>query len=79
MRILIYLLSILVFWGVFELGSQVIQHSREWSLMLAPRSTRKEALRKSFFLSGKIMQIIAVIWGFLDIVAVLVLLAEFAS
>lgn len=78
MRILIYLLSILVLWGVFELGSLAIQQSREWSLELAPGSTHKETLRKSFFLSGKIMQTVAVVWGFLDIVAVLLLLADFA-
>ncbi len=78
MRILIYLLSILVLWGLFELGGIAIQQSREWALERARRSPHKETLRKSFFLSGKIMQTVAVVWGFLDIVAVLLLLADFA-
>jgi hypothetical protein len=78
MRILFYLLSILVLWGVFELGSMAIQQSREWSLRLNPQTPRKETLRKSFIVSGKILQVVALIWGFLDVVAVLLLLTDFA-
>lgn len=74
MRILMYMLSIAVLCGVFELGSIAIQQSREWALACAPQSRRNETLRKSFFYSGKIMQTVAIIWGFLDVVAVLVLL-----
>jgi hypothetical protein len=79
MRILFYLLSILVLWGIFELGSMAIQQSREWSLRLDHHTPRKETLRKSFVVSGKILQTVALIWGFLDVVAVLLLLTDFVA
>uniref|UniRef100_A0A7V4XRG2 Uncharacterized protein n=1 Tax=Acidobacterium capsulatum TaxID=33075 RepID=A0A7V4XRG2_9BACT len=77
MRILFYLLSILVLWGVYELGSMAIQQSREWSLKLNSQALREETLRKSFIVSGKVLQAVALVWGFLDVVAVLLLLTDF--
>jgi hypothetical protein len=79
MRILMYLLTILLLGGVFQLGSIIVRQSRDWSSALEPYAGHREAVRRSFYVSGKIMQVVAAIWGFVDVVAVMVLVAAMVS
>jgi hypothetical protein len=75
MKILMYLLMMVVLAGVFQLGSVIVGRSREWSSTLEPRLGHKEAVRRSFFASGRIVQVVAFCWGLMDAVAVMLLVS----
>lgn len=75
MRILTYLLMMVVFGGVFQLGSMLVQSSSRWSMALEPYAGHKEAMRRSFFAGGRIVQVIAFCWGLMDAVAVMLLVS----
>lgn len=79
MRILPYLLTLVVLGGVFHLGSVVVRRSREWSMALEPHTGHREAMRRSFFASGRMVQVVAFCWGLVDVVAVMVLVAAMVT
>ncbi|HEU4634662.1 MAG TPA: hypothetical protein VFS41_00680 [Edaphobacter sp.] len=76
MLVLKYFAGVLIFCGVFLLGKSMIEHSRGWASAFAMKSRQMEpssTQRKIFVYSGRIFQLVAVIWGFIDAVSVLVL------
>jgi membrane-bound metal-dependent hydrolase YbcI (DUF457 family) len=79
MRILPYLLTIVVLGGIFHIGSVVARRSREWSMALESHMGHREAMRRSFFASGRMVQVVAFCWGLVDVVAVMVLVAAMVT
>lgn len=79
MRILMYLLMIIVLVGVFQLGSEIVGKSRDWSSALEPRLGHKEAMRKGFFAGGRVVQVVAFCWGLMDVVAVMLLVTAMVT
>ncbi|HVU45934.1 MAG TPA: hypothetical protein VHD85_07410 [Terracidiphilus sp.] len=73
MVLLHYILGIAFFYGVYLLGKLMVGESRKWADLLASRYASRGALGKVFTYCGWIVQVIAMVWGFLDAVAVLVL------
>jgi hypothetical protein len=76
MLVLKYFVGVLIFCGVFLLGKSMIEHSKEWASTLALKGRHSEpslTQRKIFVYSGRIFQLVAVIFGFIDAVSVLVL------
>ena len=73
MRVMVYALSVIIFWGVYLLGKLIASRSTGWADRLESRYTSHITLEKMFSFSGWIIQAVAVVWGFLDVVAVLVL------
>jgi hypothetical protein len=79
MVILRYLLGVVFFCGVFVLGKLIIDHDRSWAMSLKSlfhRSAPSEGLCNFFHYCGRIFQVVAVVWGFLDAVAILVLIPD---
>lgn len=74
MQIAIHLITILLLCAVFQLGTMISQRSDEWSVAIDPQSGHYQTLRKSFFLSGKIIQLGALIWAIVNLLALLPLL-----
>ncbi|MGC8550029.1 MAG: hypothetical protein ACP5M4_10040 [Acidobacteriaceae bacterium] len=74
MQIAIHLFTIFLLCAVFQLGSMISQRSDEWSIAIDPESGHYQALRKSFLLSGKIIQLGAFIWALMNVIALLPLL-----
>lgn len=71
MQIAIHLMTILLLCAVFQLGSMISQRSDEWSIAIDPESGHYQTLRKSFFLSGKIIQLGALIWAIVSLLPLL--------
>jgi hypothetical protein len=71
MQIAVYALCFLLLCAVFELGSMISQRSDEWSVAIDPEAGHYQTLRKSFFLSGKIIQAAAVLWAVMNFVALM--------
>lgn len=68
-----YLLGVFLFIGVFQLGKLMAKQGLKWSITPAPVSTHLPGVQKVLLYGGRIFQVIAVIWGFLDAVSVMVL------
>jgi hypothetical protein len=77
MQIAIHLISILFMCAVFQLGGMISERSDEWSVSLASDAGGYQALRKSFLLSGKIIQIAALIWVLMNVVALMAVVPHF--
>jgi len=69
-----YLLGVVFFFSVYLLGKLMAEESRKWALALASRFPSHGLLRQFFICCGRIFQVVAVVWGFLDAVSALVLL-----
>ncbi len=74
MQLAIHLVTILLLCAVFQLGSMISQRSDEWSIAIDPESGHYQTLRKSFLLSGKIIQLGAFVWALTTVIAMLPLL-----
>ncbi len=68
-----HLLRAGLFFGVFLLGRYIVGESRKWADSLAGRFASGSTLDRVFLSCGWVVQIIGVVWSFLDAVAVLVL------
>ncbi len=73
MMILKYLLGVVLFFGVFQVGKWMIALSRRWESAPDLAIASHTRVSKFFLWSGRLVQVVAVIWGFLDAVSVLVL------
>ena len=75
MRILAYVLGVAMFYGIFKLGNAIAEYRNQWAgaLMHDPKS--REGLSKFFYVVGRFFQSAAIVLGFLDVVAVVVLLS----
>ena len=71
MQFAIHLLSIVLMCAVFQLGGMISRRSEEWSLAIEPDAHQSAGLRKSFFLSGKFVQVAAVIWALMNFMAIM--------
>lgn len=71
MQVAIQVVSILLLVPVFQLGSMISKRSQEWSLAIESNPGESRILRKSFFLSGKFMQVASVIWSLILFVAIM--------
>ena len=71
MQIAVHLMTILLLCAVFQLGTMISQRSDEWSVAIDPESGHYQTLRKSFFLSGKIVQLGALIWAIVNLLSLL--------
>lgn len=69
MQIAIHVVAIFLLFAIFQLGSFIAQHSDEWSVAIDPESGHYQTLRKSFLLSGKIIQIGAMVWALVNVIA----------
>lgn len=68
-----YLLGVLLFCGVFQLGKFMTKQSESWADSPLRRIIHPESAGKIFLYGGRVFQVVAVVWGFLDAVSVLVL------
>ena len=68
-----YLLGVLLFCGVFQLGKLMTKQSQKWADSSSRRLLYPGSVAKIFLYGGRICQVVAVVWGFLDAVSVLVL------
>ena len=73
MLILKYVLWVVFFAGVFLLGSVIEKQSRRLAGFVTHRKNPPNGVCTFFRYSGDMIQIVAAIWGFIDAVAVLVL------
>lgn len=73
MRTFKYFLGVVLFVGVFLLGKLMIMLSQKWSVAPSSSLASRPELGKFFLYGGRIIQVVAVIGGFLDAVSVLVL------
>ena len=69
MRVLWYLLGVLAFCGLFALGRLMTARGQRWE----DAHQHGRGVRKIFLYGGRIFQVVGLVWGFLDAVAVLVL------
>jgi hypothetical protein len=79
MRILRYLLEMAFLCGVFEVGNLIIDHDRSWARALKNllhSSAPDDGLYNFFLYGGRIFQVVAAVWAFLDAVAVMVLIPD---
>lgn len=74
MLILRHLLGVMGFSAVFVLGMIMARRDQIWASALLHRSNPSLMACKFFYISGRCLQCIAAIGGFLDFVAILVLL-----
>ena len=74
MRVLGYLLGVLAFCGVFVLGRLMAAKGQRWEDELQ----HGVSVRKFFLYGGRFFQVVALVWGFLDAVAVVVLASTLA-
>ena len=74
MHILRLLLEITFLYGVFQFGRLMVARDRNWARHLLRGSKTSEKLAHFFLYCGKTFQWLAAVWGFLDAVALLVLL-----
>jgi hypothetical protein len=74
MQTVVHILSILLLWAVFQLGSMIAQRSEEWSLSLAMGGGDYQVLRKSFLVGGKIIQLAALVWVVMNLRAIVPML-----
>lgn len=70
MQTVVHIVSILLLWAVFQLGSMISQRSEEWSLGFALSGLDYEVVRKSFYASGKIIQLAALVWVGVNLMAI---------
>ena len=68
-----YLLGVILFCGVFQVGKLMAKQSHTWADFSPRRILQPENVEKVFLYGGRIFQVVAVVWGFLDAVSVLVL------
>lgn len=71
MQTVFHVLCILLMWAVFQLGSMISHRSEEWSLSTAMSIGDYQLLRKTFFLGGKIIQLAALAWVAVNILALM--------
>ena len=79
MRILLYLLEIAFLYGLFQIGRGMVVHQERWARYLAHDERRSTRLRSFFLYGGRIFEWLALIWGFLDVVAILILATGYLS
>ncbi len=73
MRVMEYLLGVVFCCGVFLLGRWMADQGRKRDRILLPSPVLSGYMCKFFHYSGRICQVVAVVWGFLDAVSVMVL------
>lgn len=71
MQIAITAVTILLLCAVFLVGSLISERSEEWSVAIDPELEYSAALRKSFYLGGKFIQVGALIWAVMNVLALL--------
>ena len=75
MQIMQYLLGVVFFCGVFLLGKWMADRGRQRDRESLPSPAPTGGMGKFVHYSGRICQAVAVVWGFLDAVSVMVLTA----
>ena len=73
MLILKYVLWVVFFASAFLLGGVIEKQSRKLAGIITHRKNPPSGMCKFFRYLGDVIQIVAAIWGFIDVVAVLVL------
>lgn len=68
-----YLLGVFLFIGVFQLGRLMTKQGYKWSVAPGRVAAYVPGVQKIFLYGGRIFQVVAVIFGFLDAVSVIVL------
>ena len=69
MRLAHHMLGFTILVTVFLLARLMVQQARSWSAVLSSRAT----LGRWFVGTGRTVEVIAAIWGFLEAVAVMIL------
>jgi hypothetical protein len=73
MRALTHLLGAILFCGVFLLGKLLVERRQRLADKIAPARKRTEQLSKIFLYSGRTIQTVSAVAGFLEAVAFLIL------
>jgi len=68
-----YVLGVVLFCGIFQLGRLMTRQGQKWADSPSRRVLHPKRVGKIFLYCGRIFQVVAVVWGFLDAVSVLVL------
>ena len=73
MRLAHHMLGFTILVTVFLLGRLMVQQARSWSEVLSSRFASRATLGRWFVGTGRTVEVIAAIWGFLEAVAVMIL------
>ena len=73
MRTLWHLTGVLLFCAAFLLGKMMVEQRRRWAHALTPGKSESESLSRVFLYSGRTIETVSAVAGFLEVVAVLVL------
>ena len=71
-----YLVGVVFFCGIFLLGNFMVKNSPKWAdaLHLSYRSVPSKHAQMFLVCAGRICEVVALVWGFLDAVSVLILI-----
>ena len=75
MHALKYFVGVVFFCGIFLLGKLMVQNSPKWAnaLQLSYPSVARKRTQLFFVYAGRILEVVALMWGFLDAISVLLL------
>lgn len=73
MRTLEHVLGVILFCAVFMLGKALVEYRLNLARTLLPLSKAPEPLSKFFLYSGRVIETVSAIAGFVEMVAVMVL------
>lgn len=79
MRILSHLLNIALFCGIFFIGKLMIARNHQWADALVHTPKKAHEVSKFFLYSGRIFEVMGVIVGGLDGVAVVLLVSRWLN
>ena len=70
-----YLVGVVFFCGIFLLGKLIVKNSPKWAdaLHLSYPSVAPKRAQSLFVYTGRILEVVALVWGFLDAISVLLL------
>ena len=72
-RLVYHMTGFAILFLAFLVGRLMVIEARKWSDALASRMTSRGRLRDVLVYSGRVLQVIAAVWGFLEAVAVTIL------
>lgn len=73
MLILRHIFRIVLCCGLFVLGKTMVLGQHRWAAMLAQRQVSSRRACKFFLYGGRTFEVVGFVWGFLEVVAVMVL------
>ena len=73
MLILRHILRMALCCGVYFLGKAMVISQHRWAAIVTQRQVSSQRLSKFFLYSGRTFEVVGFVWGFLEVVAVVIL------